>query len=257
MILSPDFVKAIVARLKAEEPTLEAVLLAGSYARQEADEHSDVDVVAVTRDEPAVPYSAWYVPDAGGRLVHVSIAAERLERADEADEEPAPWALGFPVLEVQTYLWRTSEAERVLGADPSGSLPPGTPELEDFVDLYMKVRRAAGSGDEVILRWAARLLGEYGVGLLRPLNPEVVVRSPVEAVRAALALTVTPAHFREDFESCTGLNASSDGVVAAAASRLAREMMAFLQPHSAKLGLDDATVEAALREGVLARYAGF
>ncbi|MBL8769744.1 MAG: nucleotidyltransferase domain-containing protein [Phenylobacterium sp.] len=254
MDLDADLAAEIVRRVREAEPSVVAVLVTGSYARREADRYSDVDVVAVTRDEPACPFSAWFLERGDGRLAHVSVAAESLETWTDEEDEPAGWAFGFPVLEAAVYLWATSEAVAVLGEDPSARLPPGEPELEDFVEFFMKLRRAVASGDAVLLRWTARMLVEYAAGLLRPLNPEVVVRSPPEALRAALTLPVAPEGFHADARVCLGLDPASAEEVAAAGTRLARGLVRFLEPREGDLGLADRSVADALREGVLRRY---
>jgi predicted nucleotidyltransferase len=250
-----DVLDLAVERLRREEPTLQAVLLGGSFARGEGDEYSDIDLLGRTAGEPRVEYRTWFYPTSAGRVVQLSIEMEPL--ALPTPEEPAPWALGFPVLEPQRYVWSTPAAVAVLGPDPSLHFPGGPPELGDFVELHMKARRAVERQDHRQLRWAARLLAEYAPPLLRPFNDDVVVSTPLEAYTAALSLANAPEHYREDFETCAGLAPATDAEIAAAAARLAREMVAYLRECAPETGHEPDSLDGALRNGALQRYMGF
>jgi hypothetical protein len=250
-----DVLDRVVERLRGEEPALQAVLLGGSFARGEGDEYSDIDLTGQTAGEPRVVYRAWLYPTSAGRIVHLSIEMEAL--APPVPQEPASWSLGFPVLEPQRYVWGTPAAVQVLGADPSLHFPGGPPEFGDFVELHMKIRRAAERQDHRQLRWAARLLAEYAPPLLRPFNDDVVVRTPLEAFAAALSLAHAPEHYREDFETCAGFAPATNAEIAASAARLAREMIAFLRERAPESGHEPDSLDEALRSGALERYMGF
>jgi len=244
-----------VERLRGEEPALRAVLLGGSFARGEGDEYSDIDLLGRTAGQPRMDFRTWFLAASTGRVFQLSIEMEPL--APPAPREPAPWALGFPVLEPQRYVWSTPAAVRVLGDDPSLHFPGGPPELGDFVELHMKVRRGVERRDVRQLRWAARLLAEYAPPLLRPFNDEVVVRTPLEAYAAASGLANAPEHYREDFETCAGFTPATDAEIAAAAARLAREMVAYLRERAPENGHERDSLDEALRTGALERYMGF
>lgn len=253
---TPEILDRITERLRAAEPTLEAVVLCGSFVRGEGDRYSDIDVMAVTRGDPVRAYRAWFERGPEGRLIHVSVGAESLEDFTEDEEaEPARWALGFPVEDAMRLVWASPRGRKALGEDPTEHLPAGPPELEDFVEFHMKMRRAAASGDRLRLRWAARMLAEYSAGLVLPFNPQVAVRSPAEALAAALALPDTPAHYREDFETCWGLAPAPDEAVIAAAERMTREALAWLRERLAGEVFADDDIRAALLEGTLEAYA--
>ena len=251
-VVPQDFVDQIIERLKSEEPNLQAVLLNGSFARDEADAHSDFDVVAVTQGKSRIGDRTWFESTPDGRLLHVSIGTEALEPPDRS--EAASWALGFPARDVQQYLWATSQARAVLGADPSLRLPAGEPQLEDFVECFMKLQRARKTDDRLLLRWAARHLAEYGPGLLRSYNPERVVRTPVEAISTTLELPSTPAHFHDDFKMCFGLVPGSDSEIAAAATRLTRELLDFLAERLGDEQYPSGDVRIYLKDGTILRY---
>lgn len=253
--LPAAMLERITERLRAAEPALEAVVLCGSFARGEGDRYSDVDIMAVTRGAPAREYRAWFERAPDGRLVHVSVGAEPLEDFEDDEPEPATWALGFPVLDIMRLVWATPRGRKVLGEDPTERLPAGRPELEDFVELHKKSQRAAAAGDRVRLRWAARMLAEYSVGLLQPFNPPVEVRSPAEALAAAIALPQAPAHHRKDFETCWGLAPAPDAEIAAAAARLTAEALAWLRERLADETFEADDIHAALLSGDLETYA--
>jgi predicted nucleotidyltransferase len=250
-----DVLDQVVERLRREEPALQAVLLGGSFARGEGDAYSDIDLLGRTEGEPRVEFRTWFYATSAGRMVHLSIEVERL--APPALQEPAAWALGFPVLEPQRYVWSTPAAVQVLGPDPSLHFPAGPPEFGDFVELHMKIRRAVELRDRHQLRWAARLLAEYAPPLLRPFNDDVVVRTPLEAFAAALSLANAPGHFREDFETCAGIVSATDAEIAASATRLARDMVAYLRERAPEANPEPDSLEETLRSGALERYMGF
>ncbi|HLL82847.1 MAG TPA: nucleotidyltransferase domain-containing protein, partial [Longimicrobium sp.] len=124
-----DVLDRVVERLRGEEPALQAVLLGGSFARGEGDAYSDIDLLGRTDGEPRVAFRTWFYATTEGRTIQVSIEVEPL--APPAPEEPASWALGFPVVEPQRYVWSTPAAVQVLGRDPSLRFPGGPPEFGD------------------------------------------------------------------------------------------------------------------------------
>lgn len=250
-----DVLDHVVERLRREEPALQALLLGGSFARCEGDAYSDIDLLGRTEGEPRVDFRTWFYAASTGRVFQLSIEMEPL--APPAPREPAPWALGFPVLEPQRYVWSTPAAVRVLGSDPSLHFPGGLPELGDFIELHMKIRRAVERRDHRQLRWAARLLAEYAPPLLRPFNDDVVVRTPLEAFEAASSLANAPEHYREDFETCAGFASATDAEIAASAARLAREMVAYLRERAPDSGHEPDSLDEALHSGALERYMGF
>lgn len=218
-----------VARLRALEPAAMAVVVGGSYATGTADEESDLDLNAITEGEPRVRYRTWFQERSGGRPLHVSAGAVSVEDWLAAGERPRPWALGFPVLYEARYAWATAEARARLGDDPSVRHPPAPPELEDFLEFLVKARRSARRGDGVGLRFFAHQAGLLAPGLLRPLNPERVVRNRRDALEAALTLPLAPEHYHHDLRVCLGLVPVSNEEVAAATLRLGRELLAVLR----------------------------
>jgi predicted nucleotidyltransferase len=153
MSLSQDVLDRIIVRLRAAEPKLQAVVLCGSHARGEGAPFSDVDIMALTAGPPKRQERAWFEIGTEGQMLHVSVGAESLEDFEEAETEAASWALGFPVEDTMQLAWATPKGRAVLGDDPSEWLPAGTPELEDFVEFYMKVRRAEATDDRLLLPW--------------------------------------------------------------------------------------------------------
>lgn len=245
---------AIVARLSDVEPRLQAVLLCGSFARGDADRFSDIDILAVTDGEPAQNERTWIEIAPGGETFHVSVGAETMKSFKEEDDTPADWALGFPVLDTMKLLWATPFGRHQIGEAPSERLPAGSAELEDFAELFMKIRRADERGDRILLRWAARRLAEYSVGLVQPFNPTVEVRSPVQALYSALALREAPQNYQLDFKVCAGLTEATDREVYVAAVRMQAELLCWLRARLEGESFRSDDVRALLMDGSLQAY---
>ena len=64
-------IEEVAARLRELEPMAIAIVVIGSYARGTHDEASDLDLKAITRDEPAVPYQTWFQGRSGRTPLHV------------------------------------------------------------------------------------------------------------------------------------------------------------------------------------------
>ena len=254
MVLHLDVLNRIIARLRAAEPKLQAVVLCGSHARGEGARHSDIDIMALTDGPPKRQDRTWFEIGIEGEMLHVSVGAESLEDFEEAETEAATWALGFPVEDTMRLIWATAKGRNVVGDDPGERLPAGTPELEDFVEFCMKVRRAEATNDHLLLRWSARNLAEYSVGLLRPFNSEVKVRTPVEALGAALSFKEAPAHYRQDAEICMGLSPAIEPQIALAAKRLVAETLTFLRERLGAEAFPQDDIRAALLDGTLEAY---
>jgi phosphoribosyl-AMP cyclohydrolase len=243
--LDDELLLRIVQRLFDHEPRAIAVLLMGSYAKGTADAASDLDLTAITSSEPQVGYRTWFA-DREPPL-HVSAGALTPEAWLAAGDRPARWALGFPAINEAAYLWATDEARALLGETPSLHHPPAEPELEDFVEYALKARKRAAAGDELGMRWFAQQTASLAPLLLRPLNAERCVRDSRDALDAALALDVSPPHYRDDMVICLGLAEASAEQVRTAVVRLGKEMLAFLREHA-----PDIDPQPELRELLLA-----
>ncbi|MEX2613759.1 MAG: nucleotidyltransferase domain-containing protein [Gaiellaceae bacterium] len=254
--LDGELLERIVRRLKELERELVAVVVFGSFARGTADEDSDIDVRAITRSEPSVPYRTWFEERRGSKPLHVSAGVETARRWMARKSAPQRWALGFPVLHEARVAWATTAARELLGDPPSFVHPPGTPEVEDFVEFLTKARRASAEGDTAGVRIFARAAAELAPGLLQPLNEKAVVATRRQALEAALSLEVAPEHYRDDLTISLGLVAADDDAVISAALRLGRELLAFLRER--KPDVDPTPdVTSYLADGTLERHLGF
>jgi hypothetical protein len=157
---------------------------------------------------------------------------------------------------VVRYVWATAAARAALGDPPSNAHPPAEPELEDFVEFLGKVRRSARLGDSIGVRTFAHEVAALAPGLLRTLNPGIVVRDRREAVEAARSLQVAPEHYREDFEIAFGLVMANDEAVERSALRLGRELLAFLRERNPNAD-PQPDIAGYLADGTLERHLGF
>lgn len=254
--LQPELLERVLERVFELEPTTIAILVSGSYAKETADDQSDLDVQVVTAEKPASPYRMWFEQRPDTKPLHVSPSVKSLDGWLAKREESQQWALGFPVEHVVRYVWATEEAKAALGDPPSNLHPPAEPELEDFVEFLGKVRRCAHRGDTLGVRAFAREVAALAPGLLRTLNAEAVVRDRREAVEAALSLHIAPEHYREDFEVALGLVVADDQAVEHAALRLGRELLAFLREHKPDAD-PQPDIASYLTDGTLERHLDF
>lgn len=245
-------------RLLELEPSAVALVLRGSHARGTQTPTSDLDISAVVpeRSPTSIPWRTWFEPREVELPLHVSAGTHSIAEWLSARERPADWALGLPALTEARLLCATNEARAALGDPPSNPHPPAPPELEEFVEAVGKLRRAAAAGDAIGLRWHAHAAGRAAPGLLRDLNPEVVVRDRLDAVRAALQFPVAPARYREDLAVVLALAPATDDALEASALRLARELLAFLREHNPEVDRQPGLAEA-LAGGALERHLGF
>jgi hypothetical protein len=254
--LEPELLERVVDRALRLEPGAVAILVSGSYAKGAADEGSDLDLIVVREGEPSTPYRTWFEDRPGRAPLHVSPSWRSLERWLGERDEPEQWALGFPVHDVTRYVRATDAGRAALGEPPDYVHPPASPELEDYVEFLGKVRRCARRGDAVGVRAYGREAAALAPGLLRAVNPEMIVRDRREAIEAARALRVAPEHYRQDFEICLGLVAATDEVVERSALRLGRELLAFLRERAPEAD-PQPDLARYLADGTLERQLGF
>lgn len=226
-------------------------MVTGSYAKGSADEHSDLDLRAATSGPVREPYRMW-VEERARRPLHVSAGTKTIEEWIEARSRPAAWALGFPAVCDVRYLWVTASARQLLG-DPVNRHPAAPPELEDFVEHTVKVKRAAGLGDGAGARWDAQAAAALAPGLLRSLNPERCVHDRRDALEAALTLQVAPGGYRARMLVCLGITQASDAEVVESMLELARSLLAFLGDRNP--GVDpQPEIGRCLADGTLERW---
>ena len=250
--LEPELLVAVVGRLLDLEPAAGAVVVTGSYAKGTADEHSDLDVRAITTEPPRVRYRTWFADRGNRRPLHVSAGAKSVDDWLAARREPNEWALGFPVLHEAVYLWATDGVREAVGDPPSHRHPPADPELEDFVEALVKVRRAAAARDGVGARWHAQTAGSLAPRLLLGLNEKRLVHDRRDALEASLTLPVAPAGYVDDLAACLGVRAAGDEEVAAAALRLGRSLLALVRERDPEVDRQPGAAEA-LRDGSFER----
>lgn len=243
-------------RVRELEPDAVAVLVYGSFARDRADEASDLDLRALTAHEPRVRYRMWFQQRPGAMPLHVSVGTEQTDTWLERRSRSDSWTFGFPARQVVRYVWATDAVRRRLGPDPSYVVPAGEPELEDFVEYVGKVQRSARRGDLLGARLFAQGVGLLAPRLVRRPDDETVVHDRRDALAAALSLEDTPDHYRDDLPIVLGLASADDPDVVEAALRLGREVLTFLRHH--RPGVDpQPDIARYLADGTLELHLGF
>lgn len=221
----------VLERALGYEEAPVAALVSGSYAQGRAEIDSDLDLIVLTEEEPAESYRTWFVSRPERRL-HVSAVFETLTAWLQRFEEPANWSLGLPTDTPTPFLWSTPRAVKALGEEPVLRRPAGDPELEDFVEAAVKVRRSIRHREFPRARWHAHSMAELAPRLLLRLNPEVRAVHRWDAVQKALTFPVSPGHYRQDMGVCLGLVQADDDRFAWSGKRLPGEMLAFLREHA-------------------------
>lgn len=234
-----------------------AILLKGSYARDEPAPFSDIDFDVLVNPGPRDDYLAFLVEVGAGHLVHVSVAVQSVEAWVSEADEPQEWAFWLPAHETTRLLWAQDADLRHLLDRPGRLHRAGPPELEDFVEAWGKVRNALGRNDDLAVRLAAQTLAQLCPSLLGPLNPKVAPSHRTDALRAALQFPIAPDGYRDDLLRCLGLtgHAGSMQEIHDAARRLTLGTLALLREHEHLVkGVLPSDLHGYLRDGTLERY---
>lgn len=246
------------ARLRADEPRAVAILCHGSYARGEAEAHSDLDLDVLIAGEPDVGYRSAFEELPDGRLLHVTIATESLDRwlaALAQPDESEDWAFYLPARQVARLLWATPDAQARLARGVSIELA-ASPQLQDLLESAGKVRNAAARGDDLGVRLGAQDMALRCPAVLGLLNPPALVDTRRAALQAALDMPVAPASYREDMLTCLGMSgrATTAQDVHDAALRLAGGILGMLRAQpDVVAGRVEPGLPEALAEGRLLR----
>lgn len=262
-LIDEAFIASWADRLRREIPGVVAVILKGSHARGAANPWSDIDFdVLVFDDDIANDNLTWIVDDGSDRLVHVSVAVERVDDWLAGFRKGASWSFGFPGKETTRLMWLGRPSLRAELDRPNRDHPGGIPELEDFIEELGKARNARMRGDEVALRLAVQQIAQLCPALLVPLNEPAFPGTRPEAINSALDLTVVSPGYRDDMLLCLGLSGQASTVdeVLAAGTRLVLGTVALLEenldvyapvlPPSLPQLLADGTLRRYLNQGV-------
>jgi hypothetical protein len=257
-MVDEQFIAEWIERLRAEIPGVVAIVLKGSHARGDAGPWSDVDFDVLTFNEDVEhEYLTWIVQDGSGRLVHVSVAVERLDDWVRGFREAASWSFGLPSREITKLVWLGRPSLRAELDRPFRDHPAGDPELEDFFEALGKARNAHLRDDELALRLAARTVAELCPTVLVALNEPSSPGTRPKALKAALDLAVAPEGYRDDMLLCFGLSgrASTPDEILAAAERLVFGALAILEANADTVSpLHPPYLPELLRSGLLRCY---
>jgi phosphoribosyl-AMP cyclohydrolase len=252
--LDTGFLGDWVDRLRMSTgPPVVGVLLRGSYARDAATPFSDVDLDVLVSGARFESFPA-YLAEAGGRLVHLSVAATDTASWYAHVNAPADWAFGLPVVSPARLLWAADEWRDRLDVTEIRQ-PAGPPALDDLVAGLGKVAGAYTAGDDLGARFAATELARRCPSVLRMANRPITVASRRAALDSALGFPIAPTGYRDAMLTCLGLAAGTPFEVYAAARRLVTGTVAVVRPYADDLAPavgDD--LARALADGRLDRY---
>lgn len=252
-----DLISGWVEQLRFRYPDAVAILLKGSYARDDAGAFSDIDFDVLLDGAPFERYSMYLVESVAGNLRHVSIAVESLVSWLDSEREAVDWAFGLAVRVATKLLWaRTPDTALLLDRD-CREHPSAEPELEDFVESIGKIENAIANSDDLAVRLAAQTVAKLAPGLLQVLNPVVFPGTVRQALDAALGFRVAPVEYREDMLHCLGLSgeAVSTTSIAESAHRLVLGVLEILQERADNIQSgEDGDPFTLLRNGTLLRY---
>lgn len=228
------------------EPSLQALLLFGSYAHGTEGPFSDLDVGILTRENPTEPDRLRLLPRPEGFLA-VSIHARTPETILREASDPYSWPeirdiyagarviWGQPsVLEhIQTEVARLSpSADRLWGSAQH--------DLLSLVEALGKAKNAAARLDGTALLAATGRVAEASARLLRPLNPPWSTLHEARLTAIFASWNTVPAGAADDVALCLGHAAGSVNLAPAllAALRITLGTIEILQPHADRLPLE-------------------
>lgn len=238
----------LTARFGGDEG-VEALGLTGSYARDQATAHSDVDLLRFVVAEPEIArerYRLWLVD---GRLVSVSTTTLASKRAELARPETAIWAvaglrqtriladhtggLAALVAEARAFIW--TPALRAAAADHVSDT------LAGLAEEAHKALGARERGDESAMLYAA--LGLQQVLIRAALVARgVLLESENAWFDAALRLEPPDSRWRRHLRAVVGYDAPPAGI---APARGRTEAALWLYVEAARLLADTLTAEDA------------
>jgi phosphoribosyl-AMP cyclohydrolase len=251
--LGDGLLSQVVASCREREPSVEAVLVHGSYATGDAQTESDLDLGLFVHD-PSGHYRTWFEPREDGEALHVSARCDLTPEVwKEEAREPEDWSLGLPVRLRHRWLWRgNSTLVAAIGEEPVLDKPGGGPEIEDMVDAILKMRRHSRNGDDVGTRLEAQAAARYASMTVAALSEPPPVDTPRAAVEGVSSLSVAPVGWRDDVVTALGLRAASTDEVVGSADRLVLGSLRLVREVNPSVDVQP-DVETYVRDGTFER----
>jgi|GEM_PF-625266 len=241
-----SLVAPLLPDLQHLEPSLDALLLFGSYAQGSQGPFSDLDLGIVTRESPTQPDRLRLLPRPEGFLA-VSIHARTLETILREASAPYSWPeirdiyAGAKVIWGQPSVLEHIQAE-VARLSPSADRLWGSAQhdLLSLVEALGKAKNAAARLDGAALLAATGRVAEASARLLRPLNPPWSTLHEARLAAIFASWNTVPAGAADDVALCLGHAAGSVNLAPAllAALRLTLGTIEILQPHADRLPLE-------------------
>ncbi len=257
-----SLVAPLLPDLQHLEPSMEALLLFGSYARDTQGPFSDLDLGIVTRESPSQTDRLRLLSRPEG-LLAVSIHSRSLDAILREARDPDMWPEVRDIYAGAKVLWgqacvlaRVKDEVERLSPRPDQLWHTAQHDMLSLVEALGKAKNAATRLDGAALAAATTRVAECSARLLRPLNPPWSALHVAHLARTFASWSSAPEGSADDVALCLGHGPSSANLASAllAALRLTLGTIEILTPHVERLPLEP-ELRSLLADGRLALLA--